>query len=156
MHKGGDKHSPNNYRPISLTSIPCKILEHIIYSQLVNFLESNMFFNAAQHGFRKSFSCETQLLLFTNDLHSALDRGSQMDCVFLDFSKAFDKVSHELLLLKLNNLHIDANVMAWIECFLTNRFQFVTANNHTSPLASVTSGVPQGSVPGQLLFLNLH
>ena len=97
LHKSGDKHCPNNFRPISLTSIPCKIIEHVIYSHLANFLESNSFFNKAQHGFRKTFSCETQLLCFTHDLHSILDRGSLTDCIFLDFSKAFDKVTHELL-----------------------------------------------------------
>lgn len=153
LHKSGNTHCPDNFRPISLTSIPCKIMEHVIYSHLVSFLESNSFFTIAQHGFRKSFSCETQLICFTHELHCILDHGSQADCIYLDFSKAFDKVSHELLFLKLRNLNIDPNVLAWLICFLSNRSQFVTANNFDSHPLPVRSGVPQGSVLGPLLFL---
>lgn len=151
--KPGDSSNPSNYRPITLTSIPCKLLEHIIYSNLIIFLEENNFFHNSQHGFRKHYSCETQLLLFTNDLFSASDTGSIIDCIFLDFQKAFDTVSHRLLLLKLSMLNIDSNTLRWIECFLSNRTQHVTANDHDSRNCSVISGVPQGSVLGPLLFL---
>lgn len=153
LHKSGNKHSSNNYRPISLTSICCKMLEHIIFTNIVNFLESNSFFTSAQHGFRKTYSCETQLISFTHHLHQILDKSSHADCIFLDFSKAFDKVCHRLLLYKLHQLNLDGNLLMWIECFLTNRSQFVTANCHNSPFREVHSGVPQGSVLGPLLFL---
>lgn len=153
VHKSGDVHSPNNYRPISLTSIPVKILEHVIYSHLIEFLEPNSFFSIYQHGFRKAVSCETQLLCFTNDLFINADLEFDTDCIYLDFAKAFDSVSHELLIFKLNQLNIDPNVLAWIKEFLSNRSQYVTANNFYSSNSVVTSGVPQGSVLGPLLFL---
>uniref|UniRef100_A0A147BJF6 Putative tick transposon n=1 Tax=Ixodes ricinus TaxID=34613 RepID=A0A147BJF6_IXORI len=153
ISKKGDKFSPLNYRPISLTCIPCKIMEHVIFSKLVSFLEMNKFFYPYQHGFRKGFSCESQLSAFIHNLHCNLDNNIQTDAVFLDFSKAFDRVPHNRLMLKLSQLNLDANVISWINCFLTGRTQFVLANNHSSYPSSVTSGVPQGSVLGPLLFL---
>lgn len=153
IFKINNKHAPENYRPISLTCICCKLLEHIIASNVYNYLESNNFFFVHQHGFRKGLSCDSQLLEFTTDLHSNMDANQQTDCIFLDFSKAFDRVAHSRLISKLSALHLDSLTLSWIRNFLSMRQQFTVANTFSSPLVDVTSGVPQGSVLGPLLFL---
>lgn len=143
---------PLNYRPISLTGVPLKIIEYIIHPNVARFLESNSFFNAHQHGFLKCFLCESNLVTFVHDIQLNLDANIQTGIIFLDFAKVFDKVPHARQMLKLPKLNLDPLVITWIESFLHNHQQFVVANNCPT-FTPVLSGVPQGSIFGPLLFL---
>ena len=116
-------------------------------------LERNSFLTNLQHGFRKQHGCETQLLTVVEDLAKGLDSGSQCDLVILDFQKAFDKVPHLRLLRKLEYCGVKDQTHKWIENWLTTRTQRVVVDGEQSPLAEVTSGVPQGTVLGPLMFL---
>lgn len=153
IFKSGDSSIPSNYRPISLTSIPCKLLEHIISSAVMKYLTKHNYFIPNQHGFQRGRSCETQLFELVTDLHHAVHASTIIDAVFIDFAKAFDKVPHSRLLMKLACLNINRNVTNWITNFLCKRYQFVTVNDSSSTLIEVKSGVPQGSVLGPILFL---
>ena len=153
LFKKGDKTSAENYRPISLTSVSCKLLEHIVHSTVMDFLDSNNFLTPLQHGFRQKRSCETQLLTTLNDFSNSLNSSGQTDAILLDFSKAFDKVDHKLLLSKINNAGIHGPLLDWISSFLTNRSQYVIVEGCISNPKNVLSGVPQGTVLGPLFFL---
>lgn len=110
LYKSCCRHLLGNCSPISLTTICCKIIEHVIFSHLTNIIESFCILLPVQHRFRKEFSCETQLATFTNGMHCVLYLTSEVDCIFLYFCKTFDRVSHQLLLYKLHCLNIDPNV----------------------------------------------
>ena len=153
IFKKGSRTNPSNYRPISLTCICCKLLKHIISSAISTQANHYNIICKQQHGFRKNHSCETQLLETVNDLALSLNAGEHTDFILLDFSKAFDKVSHTCLLHKLRHYGISGELLRWIRDFLTNRSQEVILNNIHSDSCKVLSGVPQGSVLGPLLFL---
>ena len=155
IFKGKSKSSAANYRPISLTSNIAKTIERAVRKKLVAFLESNNLLNNNQHGFRAHRSCLSQLLNHYEDMLSALEENSNYDSIYLDYSKAFDKVDHGILGHKLIKSRITGNACKWLESFCRGRKQKVKIDNSTSNEAEVTSGVPQGTVLGPLLFLIL-
>ena len=148
IFKKGDPLQASDYRPGSLTSVPSKIMEHIICSHIMRHLERHNVLCDNQHGFRKFRSCESQLISTVEDLAKNLDIGNQTDMILLDFSKAFDKVNHSSLLSKLQHYGIKGKLHKWISGFLEKRTQKVLLEGASSSATTVLSGVPQGTVLG--------
>ena len=153
IHKGGSKLRPENYRPVSLTSHIMKIFERVVKDQLIKHLIDHNLINQGQHGFVPGRSTQTQLLDHFCRAYEAIEEGARLDTVYLDFAKAFDKVDHKILLIKLAENKIKGKLGIWIKEFLSNRKFKVVANGERSKEQDVKSGVPQGTVLASILFV---
>ena len=153
IHKKGSKDIMGNYRPVSLTSVLCKIFESIIRESVIEHMVRNGIIAEEQHGFVPNRNCMTNLLTAVEDWSSMIEKGMTFDLIYTDFAKAFDSVPHARLITKLKSVGIRGDLLGWIEAFLTNRTQRVFVDGESSKCTDVISGIPQGSVLGPLLFV---
>ena len=153
VYKGGDPSQPTNYRPVSLLPIVSKLLERIVHEQLSQYLAEHNLYPSCQFGFRRQHSTEDALTMVTDKFLRARDDGLSTGAAFLDMSKAFDKVQHQTLVEDLFQLGISGTALNWLSDYLSNRQQQVVISGDSSSSFTCSSGVPQGSVLGPLLFV---
>ena len=153
VFKSGSKECMSNYRPISVLTVFSKIIEKCVFSRISNFLSSNNLLNSTQYGFREGLSTSLAITKLTQDITNSIETKKTTVGVFLDMSKAFDTIDHNILMQKLYHIGIRGVPHKWIENYLSNRKQYVTINSTDSNMLNVVCGVPQGSILGPLLFL---
>ena len=153
LFKSGDRHSFNNYRPISLLPQFSKVLEKIFYKRMVKFVEDKGIFHDNQFGFRSKRNTGQAILSLVEDVTDAIEKNSTTAGVFIDFKKAFDTVNHSILLEKLDHYGIRGIAYNWMSSYLCRRKQYVLYDEYKSGVSDIVCGVPQGSILGSLLFL---
>lgn len=153
IHKSGDTKKPENYRPISVLPIFSKILERALHTQLSQYLENNELLTEFQFGYRRNRSTKLASTLLCDNIRNSIDKENMVGAVYIDLTKAFDTVGHGILLNKLYEYGIEGNEQEWITNYLFNREQVVCVEGTYSTKQPLLSGVPQGSIPGPLLFI---
>ena len=146
IFKKGQKSVISNYRPVSITTVICKIMESIIRDHIVSYMTTNKLFTDEQHGFVPKRDCMTNLLIAMEEWTAAIEIGNDIDVIYTDFAKAFDSVPHKRLLIKLKSIGIEDKVLQWIKSFLNIRKHSVCVEGEFSDWVHVNSGIPQGSV----------
>ena len=153
LYKKGCHHDPNNYRPVSLLDCFGKILERLIYDQMMSFIKKHSILFIYQYGFRKGHSATLALIDIVDNIKSHIDNKEFGIGIFLDIRKAFDTVTHSILFQKLEHYGFRGHSLNLIKSYMTERYQYCKINNHKSKTLPINYGVPQGSVLGPLLFL---
>ena len=151
--KNGNSQSMSDYRPISVLPSPSKIIERAVYNQLIYHLESHGMLDWRQHGFRKDHSTCTAIFELTQYLYNSLDNRKFVSCVFIDYSKAFDTIDHDILCKKLSHYGLGRDVLDWCKDYFAYRKQCVKIENVSSGKKDMKYGVPQGSILGPLFFI---
>ena len=153
LFKSGDPTKFSNYRPVSVLPVFSKILERLMYTRLLSFINKNNLLYKFQFGFREDHSPQLALIYLIDKISNALENGEYVLGVFLDFSKAFDTVNHEILFTKLKHYGIRDNALCWFKSYLSNRIQYVSYEGCESTKRNITCGVPQGSILDHFYFL---